>query len=257
MVVDFDPVAISAFGLKVHWYGLMYLLAFLSAWKLGRIRAAKSGSGWTAQQMDDLLFYAGLGVILGGRIGYILFYNFPAFAENPLILLKIWQGGMSFHGGFLGVMVACGFFARKYHKVYFSVVDFAAPLVPIGLGAGRIGNLINGELWGKPTDLPWGMIFPAVDQLPRHPNPLYEAFFEGLVLFVIVWWFSSRPRPVMAVSGIFAIGYGVFRFGVEFVRMPDAHLGYLAWGWLTMGQILTLPLILTGIILSILAYRKR
>ena len=255
MVVDFDPVAFSIFGLKVHWYGLMYLLAFLSAWKLGRLRAAKPGSGWTAEQMDDLLFYCGLGVILGGRIGYILFYNFPAFMENPLILFKIWQGGMSFHGGFLGVMLACGFFARKYHKAYFGVVDFAAPLVPIGLGAGRIGNLINGELWGKPTDLPWGMIFPAAGNVPRHPNPLYEAFLEGLVLFVIVWWFSSRPRPRMAVSGVFALGYGIFRFGVEFVRMPDAHIGYLAWGWLTMGQVLTVPLILTGLILLWLAYR--
>ncbi|NOZ37094.1 MAG: prolipoprotein diacylglyceryl transferase [Gammaproteobacteria bacterium] len=256
MVVDFDPVAASVFGLKIHWYGLMYLLAFLSAWKLGRVRAAKPGSDWTAEQMDDLLFYAGLGVILGGRIGYVLFYNFPAFAEDPLLLFKIWQGGMSFHGGFLGVMLASWFFARKYHKVYFSVMDFAAPLVPIGLGAGRIGNLINGELWGKPTDLPWGMIFPAAGNIPRHPSPLYEAFFEGFVLFIIVWWFSSRPRPVMAVSGVFALCYGIFRFAVEFVRLPDIQLGYLAWGWLTMGQILSLPLILTGIILLILAYRK-
>jgi len=257
VVVDIDPVAISLFGLKVHWYGLMYLIAFLSAWKLGRMRASRPNSGWTVQQMDDLLFYGGLGVILGGRIGYILFYNFSAFLAEPLIILKIWQGGMSFHGGFLGVMVACWFFSRKHNKRYFAVVDFTAPLVPIGLGAGRIGNFINAELWGKPTDLPWGMIFPPAGNIARHPSPLYEAGLEGLVLFVILWWFSSKSRPIMAVSGMFALFYGIFRFSVEFVRLPDAHMGYLAWGWLTQGQLLTLPLLAVGIFLLWRAYQNK
>ncbi|MCW9023263.1 MAG: prolipoprotein diacylglyceryl transferase [Gammaproteobacteria bacterium] len=257
MIVDIDPVAFSLFGLKVHWYGLMYLIGFLTAWKLGRMRAAQPDSGWTGQQMDDLLFYGGLGVILGGRMGYVLFYNFSSFISDPLMLLRIWQGGMSFHGGLIGVMVACWLFSRKYNKQYFAVVDFTAPLVPIGLGAGRIGNYINAELWGKPTDLPWGMIFPPAGPLSRHPTPLYEALLEGLVLFAILWVFSSKSRPVMAVSGVFAVFYSIFRFTVEFWRLPDAHLGYLAWDWLTMGQILSLPLLMVGITLLWLAYRHK
>lgn len=256
MIVDIDPVAFSIFGWKVHWYGLMYLIGFLAAWKLGRMRAAQPNSGWTGQQMDDLLFYAGLGVILGGRLGYILFYNFSAFLSDPLMLLRIWQGGMSFHGGLIGVMVACWFFARKFNKSYFAVVDFTAPLVPIGLGAGRIGNFINMELWGKPTEVPWAMIFPPAGPELRHPTPLYEAILEGLVLFIILWIFSSKSRPVMAVSGVFAIFYSLFRFTVEFWRLPDAHLGYLAWDWLTMGQLLSLPLFLVGVTLLWLAYGR-
>jgi phosphatidylglycerol:prolipoprotein diacylglycerol transferase len=249
MVVDFDRTAFSLFGWDIYWYGLMYLVAFVSAWLLGRYRAVKPGSGWSKEQVDDLLFYGGLGVILGGRIGYILFYDFWNFVHDPLVLFQIRGGGMSFHGGLLGVLLALWLFKRKYQKRYFAVVDFAAPLVPLGLGFGRIGNFINGELWGSPTDLPWGMIFPAAGPDPRHPNPLYEAFLEGAVLFAILWWFSSRPRPLMATSGLFAICYGVFRFIIEFVRVPDAHIGYLAWGWLTMGQVLSLPLIVVGVIL--------
>lgn len=256
MVVDFDKSAFSIFGWDIYWYGLMYLAAFVVAWLLGRYRARQPDSGWNNEQVDDLLFYGGLGVILGGRIGYVLFYNFSVFIHDPLVLFQVRDGGMSFHGGLLGVMLALWLFNRKYQKGYFTVLDFAAPLGPLGLGFGRIGNFINGELWGSPTSLPWGMIFPAAGPEPRHPNPLYEAFLEGAVLFAILWWFSSRPRPVMAVSGLFAIGYGVFRFIIEFVRIPDAHIGYLAWGWLTMGQLLSLPLIVVGIILMLLKHNK-
>lgn len=251
MVVDFDRAAFSIFGWDVYWYGLMYLAAFVSAWILARYRAKQENSGWTTEQVDDLLFYGGLGVILGGRLGYILFYNFSEFLNDPSILIAIRGGGMSFHGGLLGVLAALWLFKRKFNKGYFTVVDFVAPLVPLGLGFGRIGNFINAELWGAPTTLPWGMVFPAAGPEPRHPTPLYEAFLEGAVLFAILWWFSSRPRPVMAVSGLFAIGYGTFRFLVEFVRLPDAHIGYLAWGWLTMGQVLSLPLIVVGTILML------
>lgn len=257
MVVDFDRAAFSIFGWDIYWYGLTYLAAFVSAWLLARYRAKQKDSGWSTEQVDDLLFYGGLGVILGGRLGYIFFYNFSEFLNDPSILISIRGGGMSFHGGLLGVMVALWLFKRKYQKAYFGVVDFVAPLVPLGLGFGRIGNFINAELWGAPTTLPWGMIFPAAGPEPRHPTPLYEAFLEGAVLFAILWWFSSRSRPVMAVSGVFAIGYGLFRFLVEFVRLPDAHIGYLAWGWFTMGQALTIPLILVGIMLLINAYKKR
>ncbi|MGD8407826.1 MAG: prolipoprotein diacylglyceryl transferase [Thiohalophilus sp.] len=254
MRVDFDPIAFEIFGLDIHWYGLMYLVGFVGAWWLGRLRARRPGSDWKAAQVDDLLFYGGLGVIIGGRLGYILFYNFPVFLEDPLVLFRIKEGGMSFHGGLIGVMLAMWLFCRKYQKSYFAVMDFVAPLVPLGLGAGRIGNFINGELWGKPTDLPWGMVFPLAGPQARHPNPLYEAFLEGLVLFVVLWWFSARSRPKRAVSGLFALLYGVFRFAIEFVRTPDAQIGYLAWGWLTMGQLLSLPLIAVGVYLLWSAY---
>ena len=258
MLVDFDRVAFTLLGWKVHWYGLMYVVGFVSAWWLGRLQIRRQAGQWNLQVLDDLMFYGGLGVILGGRLGYVLFYGFSDFLANPASIIKVWQGGMSFHGGLLGVMLAMWWVARKYNKRYFEVVDFVAPLVPLGLGAGRIGNFINGELWGKHTDLPWGMVFPTSgDMLPRHPNPLYEALLEGLVLFVIMWWFSSRPRPVMAVSGVFAIGYGVFRFLIEFVRVPDAHLGYLAGGWLTMGMVLSLPLVVVGVILVLLSRNKK
>jgi len=204
---------------------------------------------WNHEQIDDLLFYGGMGVILGGRVGYVLFYSFSDFISNPLMIFQVWQGGMSFHGGLLGVLVAMILFNRKYKKGYFNILDFGAPLIPLGLGFGRLGNFINGELWGKTTELSWGMIFPAAGNLPRHPNPLYEAILEGLVLFIILWWFSSKPRARMSTIAVFFIGYGIFRFMIEFVRVPDAHLGYLAWDWLTMGQILTLPIILTGFVL--------
>ena len=249
MVVDFDPVAISIFGWAVHWYGLMYVMAFVSAWWLARLQTKRHYQDWNYEQIDDLLFYGGMGVILGGRVGYVLFYSFPDFISNPVMIFQVWKGGMSFHGGLLGVLAAMVLFNRKYKKGYFNILDFGAPLIPLGLGFGRIGNFINGELWGKPTDLPWGMKFPTVDMLPRHPNPLYEAILEGAVLFIILWWFSSKPRARMSTIAVFFIGYGIFRFMIEFVRVPDAHLGYIAWDWLTMGQILTLPLIVIGLVL--------
>ena len=255
---DFDPVAFSLGPLHVRWYGLMYLIAFLVGWALGRYRVKQPGSGWTAEQMDDLVFYIALGVILGGRIGYILFYSFSNFLHDPLVLFRIWEGGMSFHGGFLGVLLAMGLFARKYHKGFWPTVDFIAPLIPPGLFFGRIGNFINGELWGRVTDVPWGMVFHQTgDGLPRHPSQLYQAALEGVALFLIVWLFSAKPRPTMAVSGVFALSYGVFRFLVELVRQPDPQLGYLAFDWLTMGQLLSLPLIAVGVILLGLAYRRK
>lgn len=255
---NIDPVAFALGPIKVHWYGLMYLIGFLGAWWLGRRRARRPSSGWHPEQVDDLIFYGALGVILGGRLGYALFYDFGNVLADPLSIFKIWQGGMSFHGGLLGVLVAMGIYARQTGKRFFQVTDFLAPLVPIGLGAGRIGNFINGELWGKVTELPWGMVFPdpRAGDLPRHPSQLYEVALEGVALFIILWLFSSRPRPTMAVSGLFLLCYGLFRLAVEFVRVPDPHLGYLAFGWLTMGQVLSLPMILIGMVLLGWAYLR-
>jgi phosphatidylglycerol:prolipoprotein diacylglycerol transferase len=248
----FDPVAVHIGPLAVRWYGITYLVGFAAAWYLGKKRAARPGSPVTPLQVDDLIFYAALGVILGGRIGYMLFYGFDQIVANPLNLFRIWEGGMSFHGGLLGVLAAMWLYGRRLGKGFFQVTDFIAPLVPIGLGAGRIGNFINGELWGAPTTVPWAFI---VDGEARHPSQLYEACLEGLALFLILWLYSAKPRPTMAVSGVFLVGYGVFRSAVEFVRLPDAHIGYLAWGWVTMGQVLTLPLLIFGGVLLWLAYR--
>jgi len=254
---DIDPVALSLGPLKVHWYGLMYLIGFTGVWLLGRYRAKKPGSQISAEQMDDLLFYGAVGVVLGGRIGYVLFYNLPVFLENPIILFRVWEGGMSFHGGMLGVFIAMWLFGKKIGATFFTVTDFIAPLVPIGLFTGRIGNFINGELWGAPTDLPWGMLVPGLGPLARHPSMLYEAALEGLVLFILLWVYSHKARPKMAVSGLFLLGYGVARFFVEFYRLPDAHIGYLAYGWVTMGQVLTVPMLLVGVLLMVLAYKKK
>lgn len=264
-----DPVIVHLGPLGVHWYGLMYLVGFAAGWWLGRVRARRTGSGWSEGQVDDLVFYVGLGVVLGGRVGYTLFYNLPAFLEHPLEIFQVWKGGMSFHGGLIGVLVAAWLFGRKHHKRFFVISDFVAPLVPLGLGAGRIGNFINGELWGKVSELPWAMRLPCADprftelycqgrtegySAPHIPNQLYEFLLEGVVLFVIIWLFSSRRRPTMAVSGLFALCYGVFRFLIEFERLPDPQLGYLAFGWLTMGQLLSLPLILAGVAMLWWAY---
>lgn len=254
---DIDPVAISIGPLAVHWYGLMYLIGFVGSWWLGRWRARQPDSGWMADEISDLIFYGALGVVLGGRIGYILFYHFDLFAQDPLMIFRIWQGGMSFHGGLLGVLVAMWLYARKTGRGFFQVTDFIAPFVPLGLGAGRIGNFINGELWGRPTDLPWGMVFPFVDGQPRHPSMLYEALLEGLVLFIILWWFASRRPPTRAVSGLFLLCYGLFRFAVEFVRQPDEHLGFLAFDWLTMGHVLSAPMIVFGVWLLGSAYARK
>lgn len=248
-----DPIALSIGPLHIHWYGLMYLFGFLFVWLLGLYRVNKTE--WTRQQLEDLLFYGAVGVIIGGRVGYAIFYDFQANLENPLNIFKIWQGGMSFHGGLLGVLAAFAWFGKKTGKSFFDISDFIAPMVPIGLMFGRIGNFINGELWGKVTDVPWAMVFPGAGPLPRHPSQLYEAALEGVLLFIILWWFSSKPRPKAAVSGLFLLGYGFFRFLVEFVRIPDAQYGYLAFDWLTMGQILCLPMIIFGIILMIVSYK--
>ncbi|HKJ94839.1 MAG TPA: prolipoprotein diacylglyceryl transferase [Gammaproteobacteria bacterium] len=252
---DIDPIAFHLGPLAVHWYGIMYAVGFISGWWLGRYRARAAWRPVQPEQMDDLILYVAIGVIVGGRVGYMIFYGFEQLATNPLTLFKIWEGGMSFHGGLLGVILMVWLFARRIGKRFFEVIDFVAPLVPIGLAAGRIGNFINGELWGAPTSLPWGMVYPPLGNVPRHPSQLYEFALEGVALFVILWLFSRRPRPVCAVSGMFLLWYGIFRFLVEFVRMPDPQLGYLAFGWVTMGQILSTPMIVGGIGLLIWAYR--
>ena len=249
-----DPVALSLGPIQIHWYGLMYLLGFSGAWWLGRLRAGRFG--WTAVEVEDLLFYGAIGVIVGGRLGYSLFYDLPALIDNPLNLFKIWQGGMSFHGGLLGVVIAFGFFARATGKSYFSISDFIVPMVPVGLFFGRIGNFINGELWGKVSDVPWAMIFPNAGPLTRHPSQLYEAMLEGVLLFLILWIYSAKPKPPGAVSGLFLLGYGFFRFVVEFVRVPDQQYGYLLLDWITMGQILSLPMIVIGLFITVRAFQR-
>ena len=252
-----NPVAFSLGPIAVHWYGLMYLVGFLGAWILLTYRAKKSNGFWTAENVSDIIFYSALGVILGGRIGYILFYNFTEFLHSPLTIFKIWQGGMSFHGGLMGVILAMWLYSRKTHKHIVDLTDFIAPVVPIGLGAGRIGNFINGELWGRTTDAPWGTIFPQGGPLPRHPSELYEFLLEGVLLFIILWWFSSKPKPRYAISGLFLVCYGSFRFFVEFFREPDAQLGYLLFNWMTMGQLLCVPMILVGVGIMTYAYQVR
>ncbi|MBS97728.1 MAG: prolipoprotein diacylglyceryl transferase [Oceanospirillaceae bacterium] len=257
-VHDIDPVALDLGVIQIHWYGLMYLVGFAAAWWLGTLRARRPGSGWTVQQISDLVFWGAVGVVVGGRSGYVLFYNFDNFLDNPLWLLQVWKGGMSFHGGLIGVILVLWLFGRHHRKRFFEMGDFVAPLIPIGLGAGRLGNFIGGELWGRTTDLPWGVIFPrAGDGMPRHPSQLYEFALEGVVLFIVLWWFSSCPRPPMAVSGLFLLLYGVFRSLVELVREPDEHLGFIAFDWLSMGQLLSLPMILFGAALLALAYQRR
>jgi phosphatidylglycerol:prolipoprotein diacylglycerol transferase len=254
---QFDPVALHLGPLAIRWYGLMYLLGFALGMLLGRYRIkTQPNCGWSYSELDDVLFYIVLGVILGGRLGYVLFYKFSDYLHEPLKIFYIWEGGMSFHGGFLGVIFAIWLFSRKHQKHWLAITDFTAPLVSLGFGAGRIGNFINGELWGRPTDVAWGMIFPGVDQVPRHPSQLYEFALEGIVLFIILWFYSAKPRPLGAVSGLFLLCYGVFRFLVEFTREPDAFLGLLALG-LSMGQWLSLPMIAGGIWMLWWSYRKR
>lgn len=258
------PFSLGSFTvgpLLIHWYGLTYLMGFLSAWWLGNRRCkGKKGiinTPITKERFEFIVTAAMFGVIIGARLGYVLFYDFHNVLQNPLNLFKVWQGGMSFHGGLLGVLCALLYASRKFSLPFFTVVDFVAPLVPPGLFFGRLGNFINGELWGKVTTAPWGMIFPDGGPLPRHPSQLYEAFLEGLLLFILLWLYSSKKRPTMAVSGFFAIGYGVFRSIVEFFRVPDAHIGYLAGGFLTMGMLLCLPLIAVGIFLVYRAYASQ
>ena len=254
---NIDPVALDLGFLQIHWYGLMYLVGIGGAWFLASRRLHAFDPTWSKEKLSDLVFWVAMGVIVGGRLGYVLFYDLPAYIANPLLILEVWKGGMSFHGGLIGVMLATLWFARRNGKSFFELMDFIAPLVPIGLGAGRIGNFINAELWGKVTDVPWAMVFPTGGPEPRHPSQLYQFALEGVALFVILWVYSRKPRPTMAVSGLFAVCYGIFRFIVEFVRVPDAQLGYLAWGWLTMGQVLCVPMILAGLGLIAYAYKRQ
>lgn len=279
---QFNPVALDLGIIQAHWYGLMYLLAFGMAYGLAIYRT-KTRKDWNADMVADLIFYGAMGVILGGRIGYVLFYQFGEFIKNPAYLFKITEGGMSFHGGFLGVMFALWLFSRKYKKPLFNVFDFIVPCVPTGLLFGRIGNFINGELWGRVSNggYNWLMVFPqAVNSdhtlinenpvlhniaikfgdyllLPRHPSQLYQAFSEGVILFILCWWFASKPRPRMAVSGLFVMGYGIARFTTEFFRQPDADQGFILLGWVTKGQLLSLPMIIFGLILLIIAYKNQ
>ena len=267
---DIDPIIVELGPLAVRWYGLAYLAAFVLCWWLGNRRADRPGSGWNRQEVSDLVFFGAVGAVLGGRIGYTLFYGFEQLLRDPLFLLRIWEGGMSFHGGLLGAIVGLWLFGRRSGRRFLDVGDFAAPLVPLGLGFGRLGNFANTELPGRATDSVFGLVYPcsaeavrAINPLcvgqwesfARHPSPLYQAFAEGLVLFVIVWWFSSRPRPVGMVSGLFLTAYGILRFCTEFFRQPDSHLGFIALDWLTMGQVLSLPMCIIGILLLLYARR--
>jgi phosphatidylglycerol:prolipoprotein diacylglycerol transferase len=265
---EFDPVAFSfpvpfLGTARVHWYGIMYLIGFVGGWWLARRRARRPGSTWKASDVDDLIFFAALGVILGGRLGWCLVYGLEDVLRDPVMIFRVWEGGMSFHGGLVGVMLAVAWFARSRRRAIADVFDFTAPLPGIGLFAGRVGNFINGELWGKTTDVPWG--FSVRDKLTgvyevRHASQLYEAFLEGLVIFAVIWIYTAKPRPRLAPSGLFMLLYGVFRFLVEFVRVPDDNMGdhgYVAFGWLTTGQILSVPLIIAGAALLAYACRKR
>ena len=245
---NIDRVAFHLGPVQVHWYGITYVVAFLVAWWLARRRAARAGGTWTTTEVDDLIFWSMLGVILGGRIGYVLFYGLQYWKADALYPIRVWDGGMSFHGGLLGVLFALWLFARRRGKHTLEVMDFTAPIVGLGIMAVRIGNFINGELWGKPTNLPWAFGVPTESGalVGRHPSQLYEAALEGLAMFIVVWWFSSRPRPRGSVLGLALVWYGTARCLLEFVRVPDAHIGYLAFGWLTQGQLLSLPMIIGG-----------
>ncbi|MEW6690900.1 MAG: prolipoprotein diacylglyceryl transferase [Pseudomonadota bacterium] len=253
---DFDPIVFSLGPLAVRWYGLMYLAGFAAGWWLGTRRIVRGLAPVTRAQLDDLLFAIVVGVILGGRLGYVLFYKPAYYAAHPLEIFAIWQGGMSFHGGFLGVLAAVALVAWRARLNWWDLMDFIAPLVPLGIAAGRLGNFINGELWGRATDLPWGMVFRDAGPLPRHPSQLYEMALEGFALFALLWWFSSRLRPRMQVSALFLIGYGVARFVCEFAREPDAFLGFLALG-LSMGQWLSAPMVAAGIVLFLWSRKTR
>ena len=276
---NFDPVALQLGPLAIRWYALSYIVAFALFIWLGRRRIKQGNTVFTNEMLDDLLTYGVIGVILGGRVGYVLFYNFAQYMEHPLSIFKVWEGGMSFHGGFLGVLLAMLVYAKRHKLTFFQVTDFIAPMVPAGLASGRIGNFINGELWGRVTDINafWAMGFKQANYedvaiaptnpqwlawfnqygvLPRHPSQLYEAFAEGLLLFIFLWWYSSKPRPRMATSAVFLLGYGISRFIIEFFRQPDVDQGFILLGWMTKGQLLSAPMIIAGLIMLIYAYKR-
>ena len=256
--IAIDPVVVDLGFVKVHWYGVMYLLSFLTVFILAkyRIKVTKNTS-WDKKQLADLVFYGVIGTIVGGRSGYIIFYQLNSLAVDPLMFFRIWNGGMSFHGGLLGVIFAMFVFAKQNGKTFFKVADFVTPLIAPGLFFGRIANYINSELWGKVTTSSFG-VYAKVNGLwiNRYPSQLYEALLEGVVLFLILWIYSNKRRPEMAVSSLFLIFYGIFRFLIEFVRAPDGHIGYLAWGWLTMGQVLSLPMAIVGVFMLVRAYNR-
>ena len=271
-----DPIAFSVGGFGVYWYSLMYLVAFGLFWLLGRYRAQRPDAPLSPDQVGDFLFWGVLGVVIGGRLGYVLFYAFSDLLADPLLLLRLRDGGMSFHGGLVGVLVAMWWYSRRLGCGFLRMADFIAPLVPLGLAAGRLGNFIGGELWGRTSDVPWAVIFPdaverggrwsealyqqylagALDEHARHPSQLYQAGLEGVALFALLWWFSARPRPAGAVGGLFLVGYGGFRFIAEFFREPDAQLGFVALDWMSMGQLLSLPMIIAGMVLLLVSRRK-
>ena len=255
---NIDPIAVQLGPLAIRWYGISYLVGIGLAWMLLSWRA-KNKENWDGDQVADLVVFVALGAVLGGRIGYILLYKLSSYAADPLSIFKVWEGGMSFHGGLIGVIIAFALFSRKTDKSFFQIADFTAPVVPVGLFFGRIANFINGELWGAPTDKPWGVIFPGYGAggVPRHPSQLYEAVLEGILLFLVLWFFSRSEKPLRAISGLFMLCYGCFRFLVEFVREPDAHVGYVASDWVTLGQVYSLPMILIGLLLLFLAYRTK
>lgn len=263
---EIDPVAVSidAFTIAgktlgpfaIHWYGLMYLFGFAGGWFLAVHRAKKSERVIRPNQAEDLTFYSAMGVILGARIGYVVFYNFSAWLDDPLMIIRVWEGGMSFHGGLIGLATAMLLFAAKIKRNFFDLVDYIAPFAPIGLFFGRIGNFIGGELFGRASDVPWAMVFPKDPGVARHPSQLYEAALEGIVLFIILFWFSQKPRPRGAVIGLFMLGYGSFRFFVEFFREPDSHIMFDLFGWMTRGQILCVPMMVVGLGLLVWTYRK-
>ena len=256
-----DPIAFSIGPVSVHWYGIMYLLAFAQFIALGRMRMRQphvAAVGWKKEDLEDMLFYGALGVVIGGRLGEVLFYHPLHYFANPLEIFAVWKGGMSFHGGFLGVVIAMALWARKAGRNLIDVLDFIAPLVPLGQAVGRIGNFINAELPGRIADpsLPWAMLWPNAGPLPRHPSPIYQALVDGVLLFVVLWLYSRKPRPPMAVSGMFALLYGAARFFTEYFREPDYVVGFAGWT-ISAGQMLSIPTMLVGIVLLSIAYGKK
>lgn len=251
-----DPVLVHIGPLSIHWYAISYLVGISLVWWVLTRRARADDIAWNEEQLSDLLFYLVLGVIVGGRLGYMLFYDMPDLLANPLSLFKVWEGGMSFHGGMLGVFAGMFVYARRNGRAFFDVSDYIAPGIPLALGCGRLGNFANTELPGRITDVPWAVIFPG-EAVGRHPSSLYQALLEGPFLFTVMWLFSAKPRPRMAVSGLFLIGYGSLRVFSEFFRQPDPQLGFIAFGWLTMGQLLSVPMILFGIAFLVYSYRTK